>query len=151
VYIENHFQGDHQMAMTTYINHRLVKGEDLNHHGTLYAGRTAEWFVESGFVAASALTHPENILCLKIHGMLFKAPVAKGSVVRFESRICLTGKSKIVAYIQMFTNNTEVLDGFITFINVGLDHKPQPHGISILAETQTEKTLQQRAMDLTQE
>ena len=29
---------------------RLVKSEDLNHHGTLFAGRTAEWFVESGFI-----------------------------------------------------------------------------------------------------
>jgi hypothetical protein len=29
---------------------RLVKSEDLNHHGTLFAGRTAEWFVESGFL-----------------------------------------------------------------------------------------------------
>jgi acyl-CoA hydrolase len=136
------------MAMTTYINHRLVKSEDLNHHGTLYAGRTAEWFVESGFVAAAALTRPENILCLKIHGMLFKAPVAKGTVVRFESRICLTGKSRIIAYIQMFAENNEVLEGFITFINAGPDHKPLPHGIVINAETEFEKELQKRAMEL---
>ena len=33
---------------------RLVKSEDLNHHGTLFAGRTAEWFVEAGFVSAAA-------------------------------------------------------------------------------------------------
>ena len=26
---------------------RLVKSEDLNHHGTLFAGRGAEWFVEA--------------------------------------------------------------------------------------------------------
>jgi len=136
------------MSMTTYINHRLVKGEDLNHHGTLYAGRTAEWFVESGFVAAAALTRPENILCLKIHGMLFKSPVAKGTVVRFESRICLTGKSSMIAYIQMFSENTEVLEGFITFINAGPDHKPLPHGIVINPETDAEKALQQRAQDL---
>jgi len=136
------------MAMTIYINHRLVKSEDLNHHGTLYAGRTAEWFVESGFVAAAALTHPENILCLKIHGMLFKSPVAKGTVVRFESRICLTGTSRIIAYIQMFAENTEVLEGFITFINAGPDHKPLPHGIDISADTEAEKELQKRAKDL---
>lgn len=24
----------------------LIKSEDLNHHGTLFAGRTAEWLVE---------------------------------------------------------------------------------------------------------
>jgi len=32
----------------TMVTMRLVKSEDLNHHGTLFAGRTAEWFVESG-------------------------------------------------------------------------------------------------------
>ena len=136
------------MGMTHFVTHHLVKGEDLNHHGTLYAGRTAEWFVESGFVAAAALTHPENIVCLKIHGMLFKAPVAKGAVVRFESRICLTGKSRIIAYIRMFNGDTEVLDGFITFINVGPDHTPLSHGIIISAETEVEKELQQRAAAL---
>ena len=39
---------------TSFIQH-LVKSEDLNHHRTLYAGRTAEWFVETGFVAAANL------------------------------------------------------------------------------------------------
>jgi acyl-CoA hydrolase len=63
------------MEIKTFISHRMVKGEDLNHHGTLFAGRTAQWFVEAGFIAAASLTHPKNILCLKIHGMLFKKPV----------------------------------------------------------------------------
>ena len=44
------------MSMKTFVTHRLVKGEDLNHHGTLFAGRSAEWFVESGFIAAAATT-----------------------------------------------------------------------------------------------
>jgi acyl-CoA hydrolase len=136
------------MGMTNFVTHHLVKGEDLNHHGTLYAGRTAEWFVESGFVAAAALTHPENIVCLKIHGMHFKAPVAKGCVVRFESRICLTGKSRIIAFIQMFNGDVEVLEGYITFIHVGPDHKPLQHGIVINANTDIEKEIQQHAMEL---
>jgi len=50
---------------------RLVKSEDLNHHGTLFAGRTAEWFVESGFIAAASILDPKTIVCLKIHGMYF--------------------------------------------------------------------------------
>ena len=41
------------MGFPVYSSMRLVKGEDLNHHGTLYAGRTAEWFVEAGFIAAA--------------------------------------------------------------------------------------------------
>ena len=44
---------------------RLVKSNDLNHHGTLFAGRTAEWFVESGFIAAAGVLDPKNLVCLK--------------------------------------------------------------------------------------
>ena len=36
------------MRFQTLVTNRFVKGEDLNHHGTLFAGRAAEWFVESG-------------------------------------------------------------------------------------------------------
>lgn len=64
------------------ITMRLVKSEDLNHHGTLFAGRTAEWFVESGFIAATTLLDPKNIVCLKIHGMYFTSPAKPSEVSR---------------------------------------------------------------------
>lgn len=57
---------------------RFVKSEDLNHHGTLFAGRTAEWFVESGFIAAASISDPKAVVCLKVHGMLFTKPVKPG-------------------------------------------------------------------------
>ena len=40
------------MNINTNITQHVVMGGDLNHHGTLYAGRTAEWFVEAGFISA---------------------------------------------------------------------------------------------------
>ena len=39
--------------MKKYYATHLVKSEDLNHHGTLFAARTASWFVESAFIAAA--------------------------------------------------------------------------------------------------
>jgi len=41
------------MNMETLTIYHLIKSEDLNHHGTLFAGRGAEWMVEAGFVAAA--------------------------------------------------------------------------------------------------
>ena len=38
--------------MKQYETSHLVKQEDLNHHGTLFAARAAAWFVEAAFVAA---------------------------------------------------------------------------------------------------
>nr|MBP8858314.1 acyl-CoA thioesterase [Anaerolineaceae bacterium] len=75
------------MDVVSFTTHHLIKSEDLNHHGTLYAGRSAEWFVESGFTAAASLCGPEHILCVMIHGMEFSHPVQLGEIVTFTSKI----------------------------------------------------------------
>jgi acyl-CoA hydrolase len=136
------------MDIQTFITHHLVKSEDLNHHGTLYAGRTAEWFVESGFIAAAGLTKPENIVCLQIHGMNFTRPVRKGEIVRFESRIVLTGKSRLVSYIRMIAGGEKVVEGYISFVHVDAEGKPLPHGIVVIPTTDEEKELQEKAKTL---
>lgn len=133
------------MKMQTLTIHHLVKGEDLNHHHTLFAGRGAEWLVEAGFIAASNLLPPEYVLCLKIHGMVFSRPVSPGEVVKFESRIVLTGRSRLVAYIQATTKDEPTVDGFITFVYIDDEGKSRPHGITIEAETEEEIDIQKRA------
>ncbi|HPT22976.1 MAG TPA: hotdog domain-containing protein [Anaerolineaceae bacterium] len=136
------------MRMQTLTIHHLVKGEDLNHHRTLYAGRGAEWLVEAGFIAASNLLPPEEVLCLKIHGMQFRRPVRPGEVVRFDSKIVFTGKTRLVAYIRAETKGELTVEGFITFVHVDLNGKPQPHGLSIEAVTPEEIDLQEQASRL---
>ena len=136
------------MSIKTYKTNRLVKGNDLNHHGTLYAGRTAEWFVESGFVAAANLTSPANIVCQQIHSMLFTRPVQKGQVVCLESQIVYAGRTSLIAHIYMTSNEKEILQGFITFVHVDLAGKSLAHGISIEPETDREKELHSQAEQL---
>jgi len=123
---------------------RLVKNEDLNHHGTLYAGRSAEWFVEAGFVAAAGLTRPEDIVCLKIHGMTFLRPVHPGEIITYESRIILAGRSSLHAYVRMLARGEFVMDGFITFINVDREGRARPHGLTVTPATAEERALQER-------
>jgi acyl-CoA hydrolase len=136
------------MEVITFTTQHLVKSEDLNHHGTLYAGRTAEWFVESGFIAAASLTKPENIVCLKIHGMTFTRPVKRGELVAFYSKIVFTGKSRLVAHIKVVASSQQVVEGFITFVHVDLDAKPIPHGLTIEATIPEDVELQQQAKQL---
>ena len=126
---------------------RLVKGGDLNHHGTLFAGRGAEWFVEAGFIAASSLTSPENTVCVKIHGMVFTKPVKKGSVIRCESKAVLAGRTSLVVYVKIMFHTTDefIVDGFLTFINVNHQGKPTPHGIVLEAVTPEDIELQEKA------
>ena len=138
------------MPIPIFVTHHLVKGEDLNHHGTLYAGRSAEWFVESGFIAAAGITRPENIVCLKIHGMTFTRPVKRGEVIRMESRVILTGKSRMISFIQMKGREPDdlIVQGFITFVHVDQEGKPLPHGIMIIPDTPEESDLQELARAL---
>ncbi|NLE84339.1 MAG: acyl-CoA thioesterase [Chloroflexi bacterium] len=136
------------MKMQSMTIHHLVKGEDLNHHRTLYAGRGAEWLVEAGFIAASNLLPAEYVLCLKIHGMTFTRSVDPGEVIRYDSRIVLTGRSRLIAYVKATTKGEQAVDGFITFVYVDDEGKSRAHGITIEAETPEEIELQERARQL---
>lgn len=137
------------MEPVTTTTNRLVKNEDLNHHGTLYAGRSAEWFVEAGFIAAASLTRPENIVCVKIHGMTFLRPVSPGEIIEFQSRVILAGRTSLNSYVRMAAKGELVMDGFITFVHVGHDGKSLPHGIVITPLSAGDRDLQERARALT--
>lgn len=138
------------MSLQTFTTHHLVKGEDLNHHGTLFAGRGAEWFVESGFVAASNMTNPENTVCLNIHGLLFTRPVVKGSIIRYESKVVYTGRTSIVVYVKVMLSKNEdfVLDGFMTFIHVNKEGRSTPHGLVVEPVSAEDIALNERAKAL---
>ena len=132
------------MSFKNIVLHHLVKSEDLNHHGTLYAGRAADWLVEAGYCAAAALSDPEYLVCFNISGMTFTRPVPKGSIIRYDSEIVEAGSTSLTAYIQVHIVNTEafVFDGHMTFIHVDAAGHKTPHGIKVIAETEEEKRLQ---------
>lgn len=132
------------------ITMRLIKSEDLNHHGTLFAGRTAEWFIESGFIAATALLDPRNVVCLKVHGMYFTSPAKPGEVLRFASKIVHTGKSSLVAYIRVCKSvcPKTLVEGFVTFIHVDEETRPLPHNIVTEPLTEEDRLLAGQAAGL---
>ena len=138
------------MKPQTFHYDRLVKSEDLNHHGTLFAGRSAEWFVEAGFIAAASALPPHNIVCLKIHGMTFTHPISPGSIACFESKIVHTGRTSLKTYITLTLRDREdpVLSGFITFVHVDDKGKAQPHGLALELETDEDRRLYQEAKEL---
>jgi acyl-CoA hydrolase len=129
---------------------RLVKSEDLNHHGTLFAGRTAEWFVESGFIAAASLLNPQNVVCLKIHGMFFTKPAVSGDVLKFSSKVVFAGKTSLTSYVHVEKNEAEkpLVDGFVTFIHVDEETIPSPHFLEINPLTKEDKDLYEAAKNL---
>ena len=136
------------MNIRAFQSHHFVKSEDLNSHGTLFAGQGAKWFVESGFIAAAGITSTQNIVCMKIHGMLFKKPVPLGTLVCFESKVVLAGRVSLVAYVKAFNTHNEefIVDGFLTFVHVDLRGKPSAHGITLEVNSEDEKALHEMAL-----
>lgn len=135
---------------TCTVTMRLVKSEDLNHHGTLFAGRTAEWFVESGFIAVASLLNPQNIVCLKIHGMFFTKPAVSGDVLKFSSKVVYAGRSSITSFVHVEKNGDEkpLVDGFVTFIHVDNENRSAPHFLEINPVTEQDKSLYETAKNL---
>lgn len=137
-----------QIEIEEMIVNHLVKSEDLNHHKTLFAGRTAEWFVESGFIAAAAIVDPKDIICLKIHGMTFNKPVKAGNIVCFRSKVIYAGRTSLTSFVKVSIVHTDyeendLVDGFITFVHIDEDGKSKPHGLELIAKTDEDKALQE--------
>jgi len=136
------------MEPKSFSTYHLIKSEDLNHHGTLFAGRSAEWFVEAGFVAAANLVDARDIICLKIHGMQFSKPMKLGQIACYSSKIVYTGKSSLVCNVKVCAvqdREVELMDGFLTFVHVDSNHRPKAHGITITPATEEDKKLYEAA------
>lgn len=138
------------MEMKEYVTLRMVKSEDLNHHQTLFAGRGAEWFVESGFIAASSIVDPRFLVCVKIHGMRFRRPVRSGETVCFTSRVAHAGRTSLVSHVRVTVMGDEetVVEGFVSFVHVDASTRPVPHGIVIEPATDEQRRIAAEAAEL---
>lgn len=131
--------------MKTFNTSKLVKSEDLNHHGTLFAGRLAEWFIEGAFIAAaSTIGNPKSLVCKKLHGLAFNAPVQKGDIIELETKVVLVGTTSLKVYGKvMKINETKCLvDGFVTFVSVDENGNKKAHNLlQPVVTTEEEKNL----------
>ena len=139
--------------MKEYSISHLVKSEDLNHHGTLFAGRSAEWLVEAAFVAAaSEHGRPQDILCINVHGFVFRVPVQKGTILTLQSRVAKVGRTSITVYVKAVSEieKTEHVDGFITFVCVesGTEQKVPAGFVLDAPESAEEAEIRVRAQQL---
>lgn len=130
----------------------LVLGEDLNHHRTLFAGHATEWFVEAGYIAATTFLGAKDLVCLAIHDLYFTRPVPAGETVSITASVVYAGRTSLVSYVSAVIPSTRemVLEGYVQFVHVDKDGKAKPHGLRILAETEREKMLQNKAASLSE-
>lgn len=143
--------------MKEYETHHLIKGEDLNHHGTLFAARAAAWLVEAAFSAAACeCGTAEGIVCRNLHDMEFTRPLEKGKVAVFKSRVVYAGKTSLTVSVEAVDALTgqRAVTGFVTFVTlatlVTLEEgrgRKREHGI-VLDEAEDEREAGLRAKAL---
>lgn len=137
--------------MRYYETMHLVKGEDLNHHGTLFAAKAAAWFVEAGFAAAACEHGNTDEIVLRIlHNMSFRSPVEQGTVIRFRSRVVSAGSTSITVCIWAVNALDQImaLDGYITFVTIDKETgRKKAHNVT-LDDIADEEEASQRAQAL---
>ena len=120
----------------TVISH-LIKPEDLQHHGTLFAGQMAKWLVEACFVAAARLVEkPEDVVCVQVHGMSFTKPAKNGDIIEIRAKVALAGTTSITVGGDAYLNEESVpsVSGMATFVTVDRQGMPYKHGVALSDE-----------------
>ncbi len=125
--------------METVSTYHLVRNEDLNHHNTLFAGRIAEWMVETGYIAATEFLQTNNVVCVNIHDIQFKRPVHCGEVVHLNGAVVRTGHSSLTVNVYMLAADALTAEGSFIFVHVDETGRARPHGKSFMTEREPEK------------
>lgn len=139
------------MALHRFTNYHLVRTPDINLHGTLYAPRFAEWFIECGFLNLALLVESTSVYCQKIHGMEILYPIYSGDILQFDSYLVETGHSALVVYVRMTDarDSKKLLsEGVLTFATVDKDIKNVSHHLIVAPEGHEECAIQERARSL---
>ena len=130
--------------METVSTYHLVRNEDLNHHNTLFAGRIAEWMVETGYITATEFLQTNNVVCVNIHDIQFKRPVHCGEVVHLNGTVVRTGHSSLTVNVCMIAAKALTAEGVFTFVHVDETGRAKSHGRSIITGKESEKMLKDK-------
>jgi acyl-CoA hydrolase len=108
-------------ALLESVTLHLIRPEDLNHHGTMFAGQIAKWLIEAGLIAASKLVgKPEDVVCVQVNSLTFKKPLNNGDLIEIRSRIAHLGSSSITVYSEILRkkDTVPVVSNIATFVTV---------------------------------
>lgn len=138
---------DKEKTMKQYETIHLVKTEDLNHHGTLFAARAASWLIEAGF-ATAACEHgsTDEVVMRNLQNMSFFKPIKPGTMVKFSGRVVYAGTTSLMVAVLATNNLTgePAIEGFITFVTIDeVTAQKKTHSV-VLDETGNEEELKLR-------
>lgn len=113
----------------------LVKGEDLNHHHTLYGGRCVEWCVHMAYITAqSCFAESRPLVFMSIRSLSMRSAARLGEIVEFTGRVDYVGESTIgvrvdACKLQPKDERKPVATGTFLFCTVDEEGRSIPHGL----------------------
>ena len=116
----------------------FVKGEDLNHHKTLYGARCVDWCVHLAYVAAqNCFDAYQPLVFMSIRSLLMRGPARLGEIVQLSGHVDYVGESVIGVRVDGRTLQPKddpklVVTGTFLFCAVDASAKAVPHGLPML-------------------
>jgi len=122
----------------------MIRQEHLNHHGSLYAGRAAEWMMEATFFAA-CLAHgiKEGLVYKNTHEFSFNKSIVAGDIIRIESCVVRVGRKSITmhcGFVNEVTGETHAV-GYTTFVTIDPESRKSVEHSIVLDDTDDKEEL----------
>lgn len=139
--------------MKKYETLHLVKPEDLNHHGTLFAARTAEWVIEAGFsVAACEHGNADEVVLRNMQDLSYYSPTPQGTILKLEGMVVYVGETSLTIAVlgkDALTNEVK-MEAYMTFVTIDSESRgKKAHKIELdRAESEEEIRFREKAAQL---
>lgn len=116
-----------------YRTRKIVMDKDLNPAGSLFGGRALEWIDEEAAIfCLCQLKYPTHLVTKLMSTIDFKSPAFKGDIIEIGMKTVSIGTTSITVEASIRNKRTQqeiVRVEKIVFVNLGEDHKPQPHNV----------------------
>lgn len=110
---------------------KVVTYGDLNPNGTLFGGRLLEWIDEEAALYAILQLENNKVVTKSMSEIDFVSPGNLGDIVEIGVEVVKFGNSSLALKCEArnkMTKQVIITVDKITFINLGEDGKPEPHG-----------------------
>jgi acyl-CoA hydrolase len=113
-------------------NFTIVRPEHLNHYGFLFGGALLKWVDEFAWLVASRDFPGCPLVTVGMDQVVFRQPVASGSIVRFRILPLRIGTTSVRYQVEVFADapgagaEKPVFSNTITFVHVAADGRKCP-------------------------
>ena len=119
------------------ISFHIIRPEDLNHHGTMFAAQLSKWMIEGALIAACRLVgKPEDVVCVQVDKLTFRKPLRNGDLIGIKSKVAYLGSSSITIYTEVGRRHDAdpVVTNLAIFVTVDEQNKTYAHGLKLSEE-----------------